>query len=1265
MKHSTYQLGGFAFALLAFNAAFAASADLATVPLANATTATILPNIAFILDDSGSMDSEYMPDAVDDHNGEYCYKWYGYNTLYYNPSTIYSPPIKADGTYYPNASFSAALKDGYFASGAKMYDGSTNNTTTDLAALSNTTTTRSIISFTAASGTQPYYYVSSIRVTKLDGSTVELLASGAKVPSASGTNNIDTLGTSVRDAINARTSTTGFSATYNSSGDALTITAPTTQEGLVSTPQVTWTRVSGTKTWTNTPGAFAAFVSGTNAYYTTHKTSTATTTTCAADSNFNVVGFASSIAAPGVATGSAEAKTNYANWYSYYRKRAYLAKAAAGFAFSDLEQGKYRVGMFYINSRQTGAGSLGSDGKGANDDLKIDTFTGTHRDNWFARLYGTRKDQGTPLREALTRAGRMYAGKLPDSTISGATVKWDPVQYSCQRNFAILTTDGYWNTIGSGTATYGTLTSGSTSVGDQDGVSGVTRPSLDALKTTNTLADVAYYYYHTDLRTTALNNCTGAPVLVNGSWVTKDVCNNDVPPAGNKADIDDVESAQHMTTFTIGLGVDGTLAYKDGYKTSTSGDYYDILTGTKDWPNVSTDAKKIDDLWHAAVDGRGTYFSAKNADTFAKGISDALGTITASTGSGAAAATSNLEPTAGDNYIYIANYRTVLWDGELSAYEIDLSTGQIAPVNCTGKTTKYCWQVNSLLASRIVADGAGLVGNSDTRTIKTWSSGATNNVKDFLWSSLDATEKGYFNQAFNSSGGLTQYADWSSADVTAATGDKLVNYLRGQDRNEDQIRDVSYGAYNRLFRDREKILGDIVHTQPVYVKAPFYEYLDIGYTSFKASQATRAGTVYIAANDGMLHAFDSTTGAERWAYIPPLQLKDMWRLADKAYATNHRYYLDGPISVTDVYDSTTSSWKTILVGAMGKGGRGIYALDITVPTAVKALWNFTSDNNANLGYTYGAPIITKLADGTWVALIASGYNNVSPGNGKGYVFVLNAMTGTLIKTLTTDTGDTITPSGLAQINIKVNDFQKDNTATKIYGGDLLGNLWRFDPEAADGSIGTKIVSLGNTQPITAAPEIGEVNGYTTLFFGTGRYLGEDDLALTDTQSFYAIKDDGSTTVNVGTQLVQQTMGNTDARLVTGTTPDWATKYGWYLNLPGTGERVHLPAQLYFGTLLFSSTIPTATDCQPGGYSFLYALDYATGLRVSGADWNATKFSSPLVGFTVSKLSTGTPKVQGITADGGLPTGEPPSVPLGGGGTGSESGMRIMWRELLN
>ncbi len=1239
MKTTLYRISSAGLAFLALNGAFAASTDLSDVPLANATTVTMLPNIAFILDDSGSMDWEVMPADENTNIDRNCYRWRGWNTIWYNPATTYLAPLKADGTRYPDMSFTQAKTNGYSTS--------SNPSTTNLAALSSPPTTTSDVQF-PHNDYSNNRQVTSVTIRLLDGTTLQLLS--RTVPTTA-TQNVDNIGNAVRDEINANTGRTGFSASYDSGDEVLTITAPASQAGLTNNPVVTVYRPGNSSSSTIDGDNFSPSGGGsTYKYYATHKTNSASTG-CETDSNYNLTNYYTDIAAPGTTAGSTQALTNYANWYSYYRKRIYLAKAAAAEAFGALphtetingvttDRAYYRIGLFYLNN--------------TSNNLAINDFSGTHRNNWFARLYGTTVDGSTPLRTALSNVGRMYAGK-------NDRYYPDPLQYSCQRNFAILTTDGFWNE-GS------TRNLSGNTIGDVDSGSAISRPFRDGNSQANLLADVAYYYYNTDLRP--------------GTCSNPDVCTDNVPPAGSPTSlVDDVATHQHMTTFGIGLGVKGKLNYLSGYKNSTSGDYYDITQGSKDWPKVTnysgdTDLAKIDDLWHAAVSGRGTYYSAQNSQSFVDGLGSALGQIEMTTGSGAAAATSNLQPTSGDNYIYIANFRTVVWDGELTAYEINQTTGEIASTNCTNKTTKHCWKVSEQLATKIqpTTQGSVLAGDADTRNIYTFSASGTNRLRSFEWAQLNTTERGYFANTQ-----LSQYSGWSTANQSAASGEKLVKYLRGQNRNEDVTRDASYGTYYPLYRARQGILGDIIHTQPVFVGQPFYEYLDTGYESWKTSTAitSRPGTVYVGANDGMLHAFDATTGAERWAYIPPLLLPKLWHSADADYATHHQFLIDGPTAVSDIYyqDTGVTAWRTILVGALGKGGRGIYALDVTDPTAPKALWNFTSADNANLGYTYGTPIITKLEEnGTWVILVASGYNNSEGGvgDGVGRVFVLNASTGALIKTFTTGEGSVATPSGLANLNIKVEDFQKANYASRIYGTDNLGNVWRFDPLAADGSTGTKVIALGASKPITVAPEIGEIDQKTVLFFGTGRYLGEDDLGTTGTQSFYAVKDDGSTTVTTGSlNPVTATItgsGSSEAITTSSSTPmNWNTMGGWVMNLPTSGERTHLPAQLYFGTILFSSTVPTANACQPGGYSWLYALDAATGTPVtgnSGNNWAAMKFVSPLVGITVAKVGND-PFIYGITADGGRPAGPPPVLPISPTSGGSESGLRVMWRELVN
>lgn len=917
------------------------------------------------------------------------------------------------------------------------------------------------------------------------------------------------------------------------------------------------------------------------------------------------------------------------------------------------------------------------------------------KSQWYSKLFSqTAVGCGTPLRDALSAVGRIYAGKQISSagSTSGSTI--DPVQYSCQQNFTLLTTDGYWNGNG------GYDIDGNT-MGNMD-ASPVARPMYEGpTATSNTLADVAKYYYDTDLRTSALSNCTGS--------LGVDVCENNVFVSST-----DTNNKQHMTTFTLGLGVDGTLSYVTDYKNATSGDYYNLLNGlgspTVNWPVPTSDSETaVDDLWHAAVNGQGTYFSAKDPAQLGFGLATALNQIGSKVGAASAAATSTLNPVAGNNYAFVASYSTVKWTGNLEARTINVSTGVVSEnaawcvENIVGGTcnspsviqqdptdsnTYFC--VTSGATSATCTDGVldgtnckvqlpkactgtmnSKVGKtSDTRLI--YKNDGSGGLEAFNYSNLSASERSYFTGT-----GLSQWSVLTADQKTAAAGENLVNFLRGQTGYEDR---TSNTADNRLFRMREAILGDALESQPNFSGKPGFAYGDTGYSDYKTANATRAGTIFMGTNDGMLHAFAADTGQERWAYIPTAVLPNMWKLADKNYSTGHVNYVNGAPTVGDICVANCSCdancvaaggsapvWKTILVGGLNAGGRSYFAFDITTPSAPTLLWEKTpadADFN-NLGYSYGVPIITKKADGTWVVLLTSGYNNVSPGDGKGYLYVLNAWTGALVGTpLTTGVGDTTTPSGLAKVSAWADASTVNNTAGPVYGGDLLGNLWRFDINA--GTV-TKFATLkdssNNPQPVTVAPSLGLISSKKVVFVGTGKYLEVSDLTDTHAQSIYAIRDDdsGTTLTNPRSVLVQQTLSTSgSSRTATSNPVNWNTGRGWYVDLPDSGERVNVDMTLVQGTLIAPSIVPSNTVCSPGGYGWLNYFDYETGGYVDSTHVVSSYFSSPIVGVNVIYIN-GKPVIEVVTATNPTPTKT--GVPIRDTGR-NFVGKRVIWREWI-
>lgn len=1000
---------------------------------------------------------------------------------------------------------------------------------------------------------------------------------------------------------------------------------------------------------------------------------------------------------------------NYARWYTYYRTRLTTMKTAGGRALqpfvtnptaSPAQPTKLRVGFITINAQRDGSSTSQTAVQGVRY-LKIADFiggaAGTQSDNWYSKLYTVGKAASprvdiinvigaTPLREGLSRAGWIFAGKMGTGLTGGLTqAADDPMQMSCQRNFSLLTTDGYWNGPG-GQKLDGSAMDNRDNV-DPKALAGYTDPVVshaggtydgNLLPTTTagaspggagTLADVALYYYENDLRGGTAPNTGPA---TNGAGVN--VAANNVPTkSGNKNFV----AHQHMVTFGVGM-VDGLMRYQSDYETSLTGDFANIrnqangqclwTTGTCNWPSPKQDsASALDDLWHAAVNGRGTYYSGRDAASLASGLESALSALNLQIAAAAASSTSSPNITQTDRQIFSTTYETDTWGGRIVAQNIDPITGNVEPT--------IIWQADTQLLTKVAAA-------ADARTIKTFNPTASDKLKNFAWVSLNPTEQAYFtNKCSSNPANMTQCPSLTGGPTQANvnSGANLVGYLRGWTGLELNA-DFSVGS----FRDRkfiepggavtQTILGDTINAKPAYVRAPLLEYADTGYAAFKSTNAARAPRLYVGANDGYMHAFDGNTGSESWAYLPRFLMPGLWVLADAGYPNRHTYFADGSPETADVYDTATSTWKTILVAGVNSGGRGYYALDITNPTTPRGLWEFCSDSTAcgvsspNLGLTYGNPVIGKRSsDGKWVVVVTSGFNNVgTSGDGKGYFYVLDAITGAILDTVSTNVGDTLTPSGLTKISGFFDNALTDGTLRYVYGGDQLGNVWRLDfgapgapvtppavapapPPATVGHVATLKDANGKLQPITTKPMLTTIGTNKVMYIGTGRYMGTKDLSdpatLTpvDTttawqQSLYAFKDKGTdygTNLRTGATLVIQTLSalSPTTRTVTTNAVDWNGKDGWVLDFnPGNaspGERVNIDPELVLGTLIVTTNVPIAAaggaSCSVGGDSWQYQFDFRTGSFLSTATGGVagTKTGSVVtVGMAVIQLPSG-------------------------------------------
>ena len=1340
-----------------------ASLNLATAPLANATTTQVLPNIMFTLDDSGSMGWDFMPDWVGEDyprsSNASLYKNAQLNVAYYNPAIVYTPPVmyNSDGTLntttYPSKSsgwtsvkYDAFGKQGNDVStypnqlcpNGSTPSGTSPNQTCNLAGGADYYTfaageyctavdLKSCVTQAAPTTSHPFpanlrwcsdAALATCQVTRTNtyqyprypglppkanltvsgsGSTSvsSVKVNGLQILSGTTTSTTAStdLATYIRDKINACTATivgncqvAGYRASRSSG--VVTITAPDGSGTITYTPVVT---KSGTKNVAATafsggvPGSVVHvdIVSTNNSYpYPGTTSKHPDRTDCA-----------------GTTCTYNEEMTNFANWFTYYHTRMQMMKSGVSRSFKSINN-KFRVGFNSIS--YTGADTSNS------RFLKIGRFELTHKYNWYSKLLDAVPTSSTPLRGALSKVGKIFAHKLPNAD--------DPIQYSCQQNFSILSTDGYWNTnneVNSTTSTsYGPDNLNDQDVGNLDGGS-TPRPMYEGPNaTSNSLADIAKYYYDNDLRNTALANCSGA--------LGYDVCENNVFVSSTDNNV-----KQHMTTFTIGLGADGTLNYQSDYLTATSGDFYNLkngLSGTN-WPDPinNTGGERIDDLWHAAVNGQGQYFSAKNPTEIVNGLNTALASISAKIGSGSAAATSTLNPVAGDNYVYVASYTTMKWYGNLEARFMNLDTGatsenatwcveDVVADSCTtpaslqndtggGSNIWYCVtggqtscpdgilvgtdckvEVNKACSGTLKTKVSAL---SDTRTIKMKSGGG---LADFSYANITSSGlDGNYSHAFLT-GNLSQASTMSSSQKALLTGENLVNYLRGRTELEDR---ASNTVDNRILRYREALMGDVVESQPAFIGKPTFNYAEGSYNGFVSSQSARQKVVFLGSNDGMLHAFDANNGQELWAYVPSMVIPNMWKLADKNYSNLHSYYVNGAAVLADA--EFDGGWHSILVGSLKGGGRGYYALDVTDPGNPTMLWEFGTAQDGDLGYSFGDAVITKHPNsGNWVVLVTSGYNNASPGDGKGYLYVLDVKTGTILQKIGTGVGNATTPSGFAKIAIWADNAEKDNTAKWVYGGDLQGNLWRF--ELTNNNV-LKLAVLkdpsGSAQPITTRPELAKIYDKRVVYVATGKYLEQSDLATVQKQSLYAIKDDDATTTldnprTHGTgsnKMVQQVFVNVGSarQIASCNAMNFVNDRGYYIDFPdlyssatsGTqaSERANVDPMLQFGTLLIPTTVPASDVCSPGGYGWLNYVDYKNGCQVAGGLGSGQKTNSPIVGINVVTLppKTGVSineriKVSVVTAD--TPTPQLMKGTPFNATQGSFMKKRAVWREMV-
>ena len=621
----------------------------------------------------------------------------------------------------------------------------------------------------------------------------------------------------------------------------------------------------------------------------------------------------------------------------------------------------------------------------------------------------------------------------------------------------------------------------------------------------------------------------------------------------------------------------------------------------------------------AAAGGGGALLTATNSGDLLAAFESITDNIFAKVAAGSGVSFNSASLSAGSK-VYGATYHTANWSGSLKAFDVS-TTGDIA--------TAGTWDAATKLDAMTYTD----------RVIYTFNSDSKKGV-EFTEANLSGTQQNDLRKGPEGNAGITN----------------LVNYIKG-DRSKEGASDTDY-------RTRDTRLGDIVNSTLVYVGAPKLNWPNYdstatakfgsstkNYSAFKSgSAASRKPMLYVGANDGMLHGFnaddsDAKVGEEAVAFIPSsvTSTEDkagLHYLAMSDYA--HKFYVDATPVVSDVY--INSAWRTVLVGGLRSGGRGLFALDITNPTnfaasAAKAesfvLWEFNNSNDADFGYSYSKPTIAMMPNGKWAAIVGNGYNSDNDGASLFIIYLDggangNWTEGTDYKRIDTGVGSASNPNGLS--TPRVIDIDGDSIVDRIYAGDLQGNMWTFDVSSASSSswdvayntAGTPKPlfsakdSSGNAQPITTAPIVAlNSNSPSTtspsndpnllVFFGTGKYIEASDKTSTDVMSYYGVWDDNSGG-KIRTDLTERlliTVNNLKG--LSGTTINWANTDGWYFDLEdradrnttttALGERVITSTIINNGVLIFTTLTPSVdnTDiCVANSKSTIMTVDLNTG-----------------------------------------------------------------------
>lgn len=689
-----------------------------------------------------------------------------------------------------------------------------------------------------------------------------------------------------------------------------------------------------------------------------------------------------------------------------------------------------------------------------------------------------------------------------------------------------------------------------------------------------------------------------------------------------------------------------------------------VVTYTIDVFNAQQNADHSGLMKSTANVGGGKYFAATNEDAIVNAFDEAVSEILSASSTFAAVALplSATNRAQHENQVFIGMFRPESdaeprWFGNLKRYQVALINGraELADVdmdpaintltNFPSECAQSFWTADSGNYWEDKGVNPSPLSSCVSATTSPWSDapdgpfvekgGAAQALRNFasaaLPDTLDITARNVLTVNGNS-------LDAFDGDYAGSVGGQsVVDYIRGQETVTLSTTDAVTGTTTEetVTRARSTIHGDVVHSRPLPI--------NFG--------GTDNITVFYGSNDGLLRAIDSASGRERWSLVAPEHFGKLQRLFDNvplvAFPNQNLtatptpqpkgYFFDGSIGSHVVYNTNNEVSTAYIYPTMRRGGRMVYALNVTNPDSPALLWRkgcpeLDSDTGCDTGFsgigqTWSMPKSAYLrgygSGATPVVIFGGGYDNcedtdsltttcTSSAKGRA-IYVVNATNGTLVQAI-----DATGMGGIAA-DISLVDIDYDGFTDYAYGVDLSGNVWRVnfvDPSSPETAIAsgnwqaTKIASTSGGRKFLNAPSVLPYNGKVYLAFGSGnreRPLMDNYPYQQDVDDRYFVFLDyptDSTTHNLdGTEMHDYTAPTScDSAGIYANEGD--TMRGWYMSLPARGEQVVTTSVIASGVVAFNTYTPGGAQVgmcsRPTGISTSYQVSLFNASGAIGA-----------------------------------------------------------------